>query len=186
MKIFKLSLMLFSMVFAGCLITYAKDPIPMPERPKNVPLEARWSEISAIWSLGSDVEGNWTLWFQNGTFLHREFIVKKDYKKSIHYHKNGKIFRIGQFRYFHDTYYNEDDDGSLVGWLGIGKWKEYDEDGNLIHEWCETPNENGAGSADKCNMEMFYDKDGSIKKKEENRYLCKYGCDELEYVDPIK
>jgi len=186
MKISKFSLVLLSIIITGCLIVNAKDPIPMPERPKNVPMDARWSKISAIWSLGSENEGNETLWYEDGTFLYREFIVKKDYKKSIRYHKNGKIHRTGQERYFHDTYYREDDDGSLVGWLGIGKWKEYDEDGNLIHEWCYTPNENGFGTEEKCGMEIFYNKDGSIKKQEQKKVLCKYGCEELEYVDPVK
>ena len=179
--------LLFLVILAGCTASYAKAPYPMPERPKNVPLEASWrGQFSPIWSTGNEDEGYKTLWYEDGTFLYREFIVKKDYKKSIRYHKNGKIHRIGQERYFHDTYYREDDDGSLVGWLGIGKWKEYDEDGNLIHEWCYTPNENGFGTEEKCGMETFYNKDGSIKKQEQKKVLCKYGCEELEYKDPVK
>ena len=61
-----------------------------------------------------------------------------------------------------------------------------DEDGNLIHEWCETPIGNGALSSGMCGMEIFYNKDGSIKKQEQKKVLCKYGCEELEYKDSAK
>jgi hypothetical protein len=166
-------------------VCHSKTTEEIPIRPTNVPKNATWEgRHSPIWSIGSYDEGNIILWYKDGTLLYREILVKANYKKSMRYHKNGKIHKIGQWQYFKDKYYNND--GYLIGWIEIGKWKEYGEDGNLIHEYCYTPNEKGGDVAMICGEEIFYNKDSSVKEKRQSKYTCNYGCEELEYKDSIK
>ncbi len=157
----------------------------IPKKPSNVLKEAKWESILSLWSFGDRLEGNKTLWYKDGTYLYREILVKSNFKKSIRYHENGKIQRVGQLQYFKDKYC--DNDGNLIGWIEIGKWKEYDKEGSLIHEWCLTPNPNRGGEEpQKCGEENFYNKDGSLKEKNNHKLECKYGCEELEYKDSTK
>lgn len=174
-------LLLIIIVNIGCA-SYAKET--KPERPKNVYQNAKWENFPGLWTVGNRNDGNIILWQADGTFLYRELLLEKNYKKSIRYHENGKIQKIGQLRYFKDKYYNND--GYLIGWIEIGKWKEYDEDGNLIYEYCYTPNEKGGDVAMICGEEIFYNKDNSVKEKRQSKYTCNYGCEELEYKDSTK
>jgi len=180
----KFLILIYIMIVISFLVIDGVTVEKISERPNSVSENAIWKEHSSIWSIGSFDAGNKILWYKDGTYLYREFLIKKNLKKSIRYHENGKIHQIGQWQYFKDKYY--DNDGNLIGWIEFGKWKEYDTEGNLIHEWCKTPNYIGGEDPHICGEEIFYNKDGSIKHKIKHKYECQYGCEELECKDCIK
>jgi antitoxin component YwqK of YwqJK toxin-antitoxin module len=151
----------------------------IPVKPKNVPLHAVWKKHSSLWSTGTFENGDINLWYPSGSLMYAEKIIKINFKKTMRYHENGKLEEIGYFYFFKDKYFNND--GNSHDWLEIGKWKEFDEEGNLINEWCYSPPPyEYFETVEKCGVEIFYNKDGSIKKKIIHEYKCEYGCDEPE------
>ena len=174
-KILFLIIVLYSVFLSSLCANDNKKEIPV--KPRNIPLNAVWDANLEIWSSGS-FEDNIVLWRKNGVILANEILIKKNIKKIIQYHNNGKIHRMGYLRYFKDKYNN---DGDPLGWITIGKWRKYDTNGYLMHEKCETaPLADYGEESLTCGVEIFYNKDGSIKKKIIHEYKCEYGCDEPE------
>jgi antitoxin component YwqK of YwqJK toxin-antitoxin module len=141
--------------------------------------EAKWEHVLSLWSFGDRMKGNKVLWYKDGTLLYRERLIKSELKKTMRYHENRQLEKMGYWKFFYNKYFNND--GNSHDWLEIGKWKEFDEEGNLINEWCYSPPPyEYFETVEKCGVEIFYNKDGSIKKKIIHEYKCEYGCDEPE------
>ena len=161
------------------LCAVEKKSKDMPVRPKNVPEEAEWRTHSPLWVSGSYEKGDKKIWDKNGILKYQEKIIRKDRKIIFHYYKNENLQMKGEAWLFKDKYFNND--GNSHGWLDIGKWKEYDEEGNLINEWCYSPPPyKYFETVEKCGIEILYNNDGSIKEKIMHEYKCEYGCDEPE------
>ena len=175
--IFVIVLVCSLLVTVLCAVDKKNNEIPV--RPKNVPKEAVWRTFAPIWALGSETEGNKMIWYKDGTLMYKEILMSKHLKMSVRYHKNGVTHRIGQSKFFKNKYFNND--GDSHSWLEIGKWKEYDEEDNLINEWCYSPPPcKYFETVEKCGVEIYYNKDGSIKEKIMHEYKCEYGCEESE------
>lgn len=163
----------FSIILLMTSFLYSK-----PQKPKNVHKSAIW--LFNLWSY-EDSRGNIIVWFPNGKIKSKVEIFKNKndkYRKTVRYYKNSSIKLIGIEKFVRSlSVYNK-----KVGWIEIGKWKEYYKNGNIKREYCLTPvfkSTNVGYSPEKCGIEKLYNKKGKLVKTVRHRVKCKYGCKEV-------
>ncbi len=111
------------------------------------------------------------------------YLKNKSLRKYFLYFSNKQIKKIGQ-----SIFINKPMQGDhIVKWVDYGKWELFFKNGKIKNLFCLTPvhlKEYDIISGEKCGLEIIYNKDGSIKKKIQHKYKCKYGCEEIKV--PVK
>ncbi len=149
-------------------------------QPDGVHSNAKWNVSENIWEFVDKENGHYFCWYKNGAKKTFEYSISKNkVKKIFNYYDNNSIEVIGQDLYINEYQRYGD---SKIGWKGFGKWIEYYKNGKIKKDYCYSPRYkpkefltlNG-----KCGLETIYNKNGSIKKKINHKYKCKFGCEEI-------